>query len=194
MSFFPSSVVSATAVWAAFVVFLVEEITLYQRNAFFPLEYFEIPPPSPPSVTVENWNTGYQKLFHSTFPQKEYFHCATEMYVSVLRLTLQNSVHIRGGQTQMGSCPSTVLPIHSYQTLLISFWLPVLTGKCLVRLSWRKMVLFLLLLIWPKLKHLFPSICMSAAAIGCAVWPEWAHASLQFRSSLDERSLIPLSF
>lgn len=73
--------VSATAVWAAFVVLLVEEITLYQGNAFFPLEYLEIPLPSrPPSVSVENWSTGYQKLFHTTFPQEEYFHCATEIY------------------------------------------------------------------------------------------------------------------
>lgn len=84
----------------------------------------------------------------------------SSLHCSVLRLTLKISVDVRAVQTQMGSCPSTVYPIHSYQTLLTSFWLPVLTGKCLglVKKRWcdefeRWFYLFLLLLVWPKLKH-----------------------------------------
>lgn len=80
--------------------------------------------------------------------------------MSVFRLTLQNSVNFRGGWTQMGSCPPNSLlrdTFGFFLTFCAYCQVPVRLGwKEVVGWVWR-MVLFLLLLVWPKLKHFFPS-------------------------------------
>lgn len=91
----------------------------------------------PPPLQCYCWRLKYcyQELFFILPFFKKTLVIILQRCMSVLRLTLKISVDVRAVQTQMGSCPSTVFPIHSYQTLLTSFWLPVLTGKCLVKLS-----------------------------------------------------------
>ena len=132
-------------------------------------------PPKYNGVIVEKWNIGYQELSYTSFSQEKTCPCATEMYECFKAGFIpQTSANTWDPSEEHKYKWDPALSLSYQFTVTRRSWLPmgclVLTGKCVVRLCWKevmwwvwKIVLFLLLLVWP-VKH---SSCSDSS---CSVW------------------------